>query len=118
MFWGTTNHFIKYSVVIADVIETGEICKADCLDLPVNSRNRLQMYDFGKFPVHWGGDCFGGYSNMAEALRGGLSLCSSGFGFFSHDIGGFESKTSEDMRKSGREEHMGYMYFSAYRKSM
>ncbi len=52
-----------------------------------------------KFPVHWGGDCFGWYSNMAETLRGGLSLCSSGFGFFSHDIGGFESKTSEDIYK-------------------
>ncbi len=52
-----------------------------------------------KFPVHWGGDCFGWYSNMAETLRGGLSLCSSGFGFFSHDIGGFEAKTSEDIYK-------------------
>lgn len=52
-----------------------------------------------KFPIHWGGDCFGWYSNMAETLRGGLSLCSSGFGFFSHDIGGFESKTSEDIYK-------------------
>ena len=27
---------------------------------------------------------------MAESLRGGLSLCLSGFGFWSHDIGGFE----------------------------
>jgi len=52
-----------------------------------------------KFPVHWGGDCFGWYTNMAETLRGGLSLCSSGFGFFSHDIGGFEAKTSEDIYK-------------------
>lgn len=52
-----------------------------------------------KFPVHWGGDCFGWYSNMAETVRGGLSLCSSGFGFFSHDIGGFESQTSDDIYK-------------------
>ena len=27
---------------------------------------------------------------MAESLRGGLSLTSSGFAFWSHDIGGFE----------------------------
>ncbi|HEY3258718.1 MAG TPA: TIM-barrel domain-containing protein, partial [Pseudonocardiaceae bacterium] len=27
---------------------------------------------------------------MAESLRGGLSLGLSGFGFWSHDIGGFE----------------------------
>ena len=27
---------------------------------------------------------------MAESLRGGLSLCASGFGYWSHDIGGFE----------------------------
>lgn len=27
---------------------------------------------------------------MAEALRGALSLTLSGFGFASHDIGGFE----------------------------
>jgi alpha-D-xyloside xylohydrolase len=27
---------------------------------------------------------------MAESLRGGLSLSASGFGFWSHDIGGFE----------------------------
>ena len=27
---------------------------------------------------------------MAESLRGGLSLAMSGFGFWSHDIGGFE----------------------------
>ena len=27
---------------------------------------------------------------MAESLRGGLSLAMSGFGYWSHDIGGFE----------------------------
>lgn len=43
-----------------------------------------------KFPVHWGGDCAANYESMAESLRGGLSLCLSGFGFWSHDIGGFE----------------------------
>ncbi|MFI1735831.1 alpha-xylosidase [Streptomyces acidicola] len=40
-------------------------------------------------PVHWGGDCESTFSAMAESLRGGLSLGLSGFGFWSHDIGGF-----------------------------
>ena len=31
-------------------------------------------------------------SSMAESLRGGLSLAASGFGFWSHDIGGFEGR--------------------------
>lgn len=44
-----------------------------------------------KFPVHWGGDCYADYESMAESLRGGLSLGMSGFGFWSHDIGGFEN---------------------------
>ncbi|MET0237606.1 MAG: alpha-xylosidase, partial [Kibdelosporangium sp.] len=43
-----------------------------------------------QFPVHWGGDCESTYESMAESLRGGLSLGMSGFGFWSHDIGGFE----------------------------
>ncbi|MGW6055672.1 alpha-xylosidase [Streptomyces sp. NPDC055189] len=43
-----------------------------------------------QFPVHWGGDCFASLGAMAESLRGGLSLSLCGFGFWSHDIGGFE----------------------------
>ncbi|MFJ9174806.1 alpha-xylosidase [Streptomyces sp. NPDC102360] len=43
-----------------------------------------------QFPVHWGGDCWSSFGAMAESLRGGLSLSLSGFGFWSHDIGGFE----------------------------
>ncbi len=43
-----------------------------------------------KYPVHWGGDCWSDFESMAESLRGGLSLGMSGFGFWSHDIGGFE----------------------------
>ncbi|NUU16488.1 alpha-xylosidase [Cellulomonas humilata] len=43
-----------------------------------------------QFPVHWGGDSESTFVSMAETLRGGLSLASSGFGFWSHDIGGFE----------------------------
>ncbi|UOE44230.1 alpha-xylosidase [Agromyces larvae] len=43
-----------------------------------------------QFPVHWGGDNDSSYLSMAETLRGGLSLAMSGFGYWSHDIGGFE----------------------------
>lgn len=52
-----------------------------------------------KFPVHWGGDCTATYQSMAESLRGGLSLCLSGFGFWSHDIGGFEQTATADLYK-------------------
>jgi alpha-D-xyloside xylohydrolase len=45
-----------------------------------------------RFPVHWGGDCESSFVSMAETLRGGLSLAASGFGFWSHDIGGFEGR--------------------------
>ena len=45
-----------------------------------------------QFPVHWGGDCESTFESMAESLRGGLSLAASGFGFWSHDIGGFEGR--------------------------
>jgi alpha-D-xyloside xylohydrolase len=36
---------------------------------------------------------------MAESLRGGLSLTMSGFGFWSHDIGGFENTSTLDVYK-------------------
>lgn len=49
-----------------------------------------------KFPVHWGGDCESTFEAMAESLRGGLSLTLSGFGFWSHDIGGFEGREAPD----------------------
>ena len=52
-----------------------------------------------RFPVHWGGDCFSDYPSMEQSLRGGLSLTSSGFGFWSHDIGGFEAKSTPDVYK-------------------
>ena len=52
-----------------------------------------------QFPVHWGGDCTATFESMAESLRGGLSLCLSGFGFWSHDIGGFEQTASADVYK-------------------
>lgn len=52
-----------------------------------------------QFPVHWGGDCEATYESMAESLRGGLSLGLSGFGFWSHDIGGFEQSATPDLYK-------------------
>jgi alpha-D-xyloside xylohydrolase len=52
-----------------------------------------------KFPVHWGGDCNSKYESMGESIRGGLSLCMSGFGFWSHDISGFENTASPDLYK-------------------
>jgi alpha-D-xyloside xylohydrolase len=52
-----------------------------------------------QFPVHWGGDCESTFEAMAESLRGGLSLSLSGFGFWSHDIGGFEGTPPADVYK-------------------
>jgi alpha-D-xyloside xylohydrolase len=76
-------------------------------DLLETERGRGQAVLFARsatatcqqFPVHWGGDCYGTFESMAESLRGGLSLCMSGFGFWSHDIGGFESQTSPSVYK-------------------
>lgn len=51
------------------------------------------------YPVHWGGDCAATYESMAESLRGGLSLCASGFGFWSHDISGFEATATPALYK-------------------
>ena len=50
-----------------------------------------------QFPVHWGGDCSSNYLSMGESLRAGLSLCLSGFGFWSHDISGFEGTAPSDV---------------------
>ncbi|GAB2617888.1 alpha-xylosidase [Pseudactinotalea suaedae] len=52
-----------------------------------------------QFPVHWGGDCQSSFVSMAESLRGGLSLALSGFGFWSHDIGGFEGTPDPEVFK-------------------
>jgi alpha-D-xyloside xylohydrolase len=52
-----------------------------------------------KFPVHWGGDSTSSYPSMAETLRGGLSLTLSGFGFWSHDISGFNDTATPDLYK-------------------
>ncbi len=52
-----------------------------------------------QMPVHWGGDNFATYESMAETLRSGLSLAASGFGFWSHDISGFEDTAPADVYK-------------------
>ncbi|MCC2594570.1 alpha-xylosidase [Tessaracoccus sp. OS52] len=52
-----------------------------------------------QFPVHWGGDCDSTFASMAESLRGGLSLAMSGFGYWSHDIGGFEGTPDPEVFK-------------------
>lgn len=52
-----------------------------------------------KFPVHWGGDSTSDYPSMAESLRAGLSFGMSGFGYWSHDIGGFEEGSTSDLYK-------------------
>ncbi|MDO5694837.1 MAG: alpha-xylosidase [Aeriscardovia aeriphila] len=52
-----------------------------------------------KFPIHWGGDCHSTYPAMAESLRAGLSFGMSGFGYWSHDIAGFEDKPTQDIYK-------------------
>jgi len=49
--------------------------------------------------VHWGGDSLSTYESMAETLRGGLSLGLCGFGFWSHDIAGFDSSATPDLYK-------------------
>ena len=52
-----------------------------------------------KYPVHWGGDCFSNFNSMAASLRAGLSLGLCGFGFWSHDIGGFEGMPPAEVYK-------------------
>ncbi|MGN0322633.1 MAG: alpha-xylosidase [Oliverpabstia sp.] len=52
-----------------------------------------------QFPAHWGGDCSATYPSMAETLRSGLSLACGGFGFWSHDISGFENTAPADIYK-------------------
>ncbi|MCT0020810.1 alpha-xylosidase [Weissella cibaria] len=52
-----------------------------------------------QYPVHWGGDNLSQFHSMADSLRGGLSLMSSGYTFWSHDIGGFEENASTSIYK-------------------
>ncbi len=76
-------------------------------DLLIEERGEVDALVFARsattggqqFPVHWGGDSTATFESMAESLRGGLSLGLSGFGFWSHDIGGFEQTASADVYK-------------------
>ena len=52
-----------------------------------------------QFPVNWGGANEATYISMAESLRGGLSFCQSGFGFWAHDISGFGGTATPDLYK-------------------
>jgi alpha-D-xyloside xylohydrolase len=67
-----------------------------------------------QFPVHWGGDCSATFESMAESLRGGLSLNLSGFGFWSHDIGGFEQASISSGTMSGVREAAVYKRWCAF----
>lgn len=50
-----------------------------------------------RYPLHWGGDAATSNTAMAATLRGGLSLGLSGFSFWSHDVGGFVTKSPKDL---------------------
>lgn len=50
-----------------------------------------------RYPLHWGGDAANSNTAMAATLRGGLSLGLCGFSFWSHDLGGFVQKPTEDI---------------------
>ncbi len=52
-----------------------------------------------RFPIHWNGDSSATFMSMAESLRSGLSIAHSGFGFWSHDIAGFEQTATADVYK-------------------
>jgi alpha-D-xyloside xylohydrolase len=79
------NHYaVLYNEAIFELLEE-ERGKGEALVFARSSHASGQ-----RFPVHWGGDCQSTFESMAESLRGGLSLGLCGFGFWSHDIGGFE----------------------------
>lgn len=53
-----------------------------------------------RFPLHWGGDAATneiGSVGMMGDLRGGLSFGLSGFSFWSHDMGGFVTRSPDDL---------------------
>jgi alpha-D-xyloside xylohydrolase len=79
------NHYsILYNEAVFELLEE-ERGKGEALVFARSSHASGQ-----RMPVHWGGDCHSTFESMAESLRGGLSLGLCGFGFWSHDIGGFE----------------------------
>jgi alpha-D-xyloside xylohydrolase len=50
-----------------------------------------------RYPIHWGGDAENTDGGMAAELRGGLSFGLSGFTFWSHDVGGFVARASDNL---------------------
>ena len=50
-----------------------------------------------RYPIHWGGDAEHTDQGMSAELRGGLSFGLCGFSFWSHDVGGFVGRASEDL---------------------
>jgi alpha-D-xyloside xylohydrolase len=88
------NYYTQlYNKVVFEVLEEYR-GKGDVVLFARSATAGGQMY-----PVHWGGDNDSKFPSMAESLRGGLSLGMSGFGFWSHDIGGFEGLPNPDIYK-------------------
>ncbi len=50
-----------------------------------------------RYPLHWGGDNSPNFYNIIPQIVGGLSFGLSGFQFWSHDIGGFQGDTNDDL---------------------
>lgn len=52
-----------------------------------------------RYPVHWGGDAESTNTAMAASLRAGLSLGLCGFSFWSHDIGGYVGRPTDELHR-------------------
>lgn len=50
-----------------------------------------------RYPLHWGGDACTTNTGLLGSLRSGLSFGLSGFSFWSNDIGGFVTKSPEEL---------------------
>lgn len=50
-----------------------------------------------KYPIHWAGDPFTDFDGLRFSIRSGLSMGMSGFTFWSHDVGGFLGRPSEEV---------------------
>lgn len=50
-----------------------------------------------RYPLHWGGDAATTNTGLQGDIRGGLSFGMSGFSFWSNDMGGFVTKSPEEL---------------------
>lgn len=50
-----------------------------------------------KYPLHWAGDPFADFDGLRFSIRSGLSMGMSGFTYWSHDIGGFLGRPTEEV---------------------